>query len=178
MDRERLEAQLAELPLYQYEFIDTSELVFSERVRHVCRTECPMYGKSWACPPAVGDVETCKARCLAFDKALMISTITEVGDIANIEETLATRASHEEITRQVHAMVRDQVRDTMVLSTEACAICEQCAYPDGPCRFPERMYPCVESHGILVTDLAERYGIDFLAGGNIVTWFSLILYRE
>ena len=38
------------------------------------------------------------------------------------------------------------------------------------------MYPCVESHGILVTDLAEKHGIDFMSG-NIVTWFSLIFYR-
>ena len=29
-----------------------------------------------------------------------------------------------------------------------------------------------------ILDLAEKHGIDFLAGGNIVTWFSLILYRE
>ena len=36
----------------------------------------------------------------------------------------------------------------------------------------------MESHGILITDTAERYGIDFQAGNNIVTWFSLILYRE
>ena len=60
---------------------------------------------------------------------------------------------------------------------EACAICEQCAWPDEPCRHPDRMFPCVESHGILVTDLAERRGIDFLAGSNLVTWFSLLFYR-
>lgn len=178
MDREWLEAQLSELPLYQYEFIETNELVFTDRVRHVCSTECPMYGKSWACPPAVGEVEECRERCLAYDKALLISTITEVSDIANIEETLATRAPHEAITRQIHEMVKQQTAASMVLSTEACAHCEKCTYPDAPCRFPDRMYPCVESHGILVTDLAEKYGIDFLAGGNIVTWFSLILYRE
>lgn len=178
MDRKWLEEQLAQLPLYLYEFIDISELVFTDRVRYVCETECPMYGKSWACPPAVGEVEACRARCLAFEKALLISTIAEVSDIANIEETLATRAPHEAITRQVHEMVKKQASATMVLSTEACAHCETCTYPDAPCRFPDRMYPCVESHGILVTDLAEKYGIDFLAGSNVVTWFSLILYRE
>ncbi len=178
MDRERLEQQLRELPLYVYEFIDTSELVFSERVRYVCRTECSMYGKSWACPPAVGDVETCRARCLSYPKGLLISTITEVHDISDIPEPLAPRLPHEEITRQIHALVKEQVADSMALSTEACAHCAHCTYPDAPCRFPDRMYPCVESHGILVTDLAERHGIDFMAGGNIVTWFSLILYRE
>ena len=94
MNREQLEAQLAELPLYQYAFIRTDDLCFSERIRWICAHECPMYGKTWACPPAVGSVEECEARCRRFDDALLIATITEVGDIANMEETLATRAPH------------------------------------------------------------------------------------
>ena len=177
MDRELLERQLAELPLYVYEFIRTDELLFSDRVRYICETECAMYNRSWACPPAVGTVEECRARVMRFQEGLLISTITEVSDIANIEETLATRAPHEEITRQVLELVRQQAKETLVLSTESCAHCKRCTWPDAPCRHPERMFPCVESHGILVTDLAEKHGIDFMAGGNIVTWFSLILYR-
>ena len=177
MDREMLEAQLSELPLYQYAFVKTQDMLFSERVRWICEHECPMYNKTWACPPAVGSVEECKNRCLQFEDALMIATITEVSDIANIEETLTTRSDHEEITREVLEIVRRQAKDTMVLSTEACAVCESCAWPDAPCRCRDKMFPCVESHGIVVTDLAERAGIDFLAEGNLVTWFSLIFYK-
>ena len=177
MDKQKLEAKLAELPLYEYAFINTEELLFSERVRYICQTECPMYNTTWACPPAVGTVEACQKRVMAFGEGLLIATITEVSDIANIEETLATRADHEEITRQVLAMVGEQATETLTLSTEACAHCTHCTYPNAPCRFPERMFPCVESHCILVTDLAEKRGIDFIAGGNVVTWFSLILYR-
>lgn len=177
MNRELLENQLAELPLYQYAFIHTADLMFSDRIRWICEHECPMYGKTWACPPAVGSVEECRERLMQYDDALLIATITEVSDIANIEETLATRAPHEEITRQVHAMVIEQCEDSIVLSTEACAVCENCAYPDCACRHPEKMYPCVESHGIVVTDLAEKTGIDFYADGNLVTWFSLIFYK-
>ena len=175
LNQEALEQQLLELPLYQYAFMKTEKLTFTERVRHVCE-ECPMYGTSWACPPAVGTVEECQKRCLEYPDFLLISTITEVDDIANMEQTLATRADHEAITRQVAEMVKTQGVETYVLSTESCAICEHCAYPDAPCRHPDRMYPCVESHGILVTELAEKYGIEFF-NGNIVTWFSLILYR-
>ena len=177
MDRQKLEAQLAEFPLYEYAFIRTDELVFSERVRYICRTECPMYDTTWACPPAVGTLEECRDRVMAFDEGLLIATITEVSDIANIAETLATRADHERITREILQIVKEQASETLTLSTEACAHCEHCAYPDAPCRFPDRMFPCVESHCILVTDLAEKHGIDFLAGSNLVTWFSLILYK-
>ena len=177
MNREKLEARLSELPLYQYAFVKTADLMFSERIRWICEHECPMYNKTWACPPAVGSVEECKRRCLEFEDALLIATITEVNDVANLEETLATRPEHEEITRQVLGMVREQAAETMVLSTEACAVCQDCAWPDGPCRFRDKMFPCVESHGIVVTDMAEKAGIDFLAEGNLVTWFSLIFYK-
>lgn len=177
MDRELLAQQLCELPVVQYEFFETKELVFSDRVRYICRTECPQYGKSWACPPGVGTVEECRARCLRYPHALLITTMTETEDIADIQATLDTRAPHEEITHQVAALVQAQGAETYALSTESCAVCPACTYPNAPCRRPDRMFPCVESHGILVTDIAERYGIDFQAGGNIVTWFSLILYR-
>ena len=176
MDQQRLEARLAALPLYAYVFLKTEELTFSSRVRDVCRQECPMYNHSWACPPAVGSVEQCMARCRSYPDCLMIATITEVSDIADMEKTLATRAGHEDITRQVRDLLRQEGKEPYVLSTESCAICSKCSWPDGPCRHPERMFPCVESHGILVTALAERYGIDFLAGANLVIWFSLLLY--
>lgn len=177
-DRTELERQLAELPLYQYEFLKTDELTFTERVRDICHSECPMYNRSWACPPAVGTVEACRARCMRFDSVLAAATICEVSDIANIDETLATRAPHEALTHEIAAMVRQWCGGgTMVLSTEACAICERCAWPDAPCRHPDKMYPCVESHGILVTALADRLGMSFF-NGNLVTWYSLIFYND
>ena len=176
MDRQWLEERLAEYPLYAYAFIGTDELVFADRVRYICAHECPMYNTTWACPPAVGSIRECRERALSFREGLMIATITEVSDIANIDETLKTRAPHEEITRQIHALVKQQSARTLTLSTEACAHCGQCTYPNAPCRHPDRMFPCVESYCILVTDLAEKHGIDFLAGSNLVTWFSLILY--
>ena len=177
MDRATLEAGLAELPILQYEFISTSELTFSDRIRHVCETECPMYGKTWACPPGVGSVEECRARCLAFPEALLLTTVAEVRDIADIEETLATRAAHELVTRQAEQLLRAQGLETYVLSTEACTRCAHCTYPDAPCRHPDEMYPCTESHAIIVTDIAERYGIEFITG-NVVTWFSILFFRE
>ena len=84
MDREKLERQLAELPIVQYIFFETEELVFTERVRMVCQSDCPQYGRSWACPPAVGTVAECRERCLGYPHALLITTMTEVEDIAEI----------------------------------------------------------------------------------------------
>ena len=137
-----------------------------------------MYNTTWACPPAVGSVEACRARCLSYPSVLLITSAAEVQDVANMAETLATRGPHEALTRRVRdLLLRCGAEEVYGLSTEACALCEKCAYPDAPCRHPDKMYPCVESHGILVTDLCEKQGMEFF-NGNIVTWFSLILYRR
>jgi predicted metal-binding protein len=179
LNRELLENQLAEFPLFAYGFIDPKKLDFTQRVRYICQSECPMYGKSWACPPAVGSVEECEKKCFAFSDCLMIATITEVADIADIEDSLATRGEHEALTNQIAELLRQQGIEPYILSTEACAECERCAYLDGqPCRFPERMHPCVESHGINIVPAMEELGIPFISGENLVTWVSLLLFTE
>ena len=177
MDKELLESQLAELPLYAYHFLEPKDLEFSDRIRWICEHECPMYGKTWACPPGVGTVEHCAGKCRSFDNCLMIATITEVEDIADIQQTLATRPEHEEITNQVGAFMEEQGVKPYILSTEACAICQRCAIEDGrPCRHPEKMHPCVESHGINIIPVLEEQGICFQYGENVVTWISLLFY--
>lgn len=178
MNREQLETQLAQLPIAQYAFFNTSELEFSERIRTVCKQECPRYGRSWACPPAVGTVDECRRRCLRYRQGLLLSTVTEVADISDLRQTLATRPAHEALTHTVAALLREQGAEVYGLSADSCALCGVCTYPEAPCRHPEQMYPCVEGHGIIVTALAERCGVTYQYGGNVVTWFSLLLYRD
>lgn len=177
MNRELLEEQLAGLPLYLYDFLDPKELEFSQRIRWICEHECPMYGKSWACPPGVGSVDRCREKCLGYEQCLMIATVTEVADISDIRETLATRPEHEAVTNQVRDLLRQQGVEPYILSTEACDICQRCAILDGqPCRMPGRMHPCVESHGINVIPMLESRGLEFQYGENVVTWISLLFY--
>ncbi len=171
MDRQRLERELARLPVYQYAFIRTGELVISERVRHICRTQCPRYDKTWSCPPAVGTLDACRARVLAYEEGLVIATASEAE--ADAREA---RARHEAVTRQVLQLVRAQTGSALALSAHSCDRCVQCTWPNAPCRFPDDLLPCVESYGILVTDLAERCGIPFQADG-MTMWFALILYK-
>jgi len=177
MNRELLNEKLSELPLYIYDHIDPKDLEFNDRIRWICENECPMYGKSWACPPGVGTVRECQRKCLSYENCLLISTIVEVNDIADMEETLATRPEHEAITNQVRDIIRELGADPYVLSTESCTLCERCAIADGqPCRFPEKMHPCVESQGINVVPVLENLGLEFQFGANVVTWISLLLY--
>lgn len=179
IDMKKLEDALAQLPLYIYQHIDPAKLEFSQRVRYICERECPMYGKTWACPPGVGSVAECRHKCSQYDRCLLIGTIVEVPDIADIDSCLDTRPGHEEVTNQVRDLLRAQGVNPYVLSSEACTVCDRCAILDGlPCRLPEKMHPCVESHGINLLPVLEALGISFQYGENVVSWFSLLFYND
>ena len=179
MDYEKLEAQLSELPLYVYFFIDPKTLEFSQRIRWICEHECPMYGKTWACPPGVGSVEDCNAKCMGYGKCLMVGTVTETDNISDMEATLKTRPEHEALTNEIRALFRQQGIEPYILSTEACAVCDRCAVLDGqPCRKPDRMHPCLESHGINLIPTLEELGLEFQYGGDVITWYSLLFFNE
>ena len=177
IDLQKLEQSLNELPLYFYGYVDPKTIEFSDRVRYVCAAECPMYNKTWACPPAVGEVAECKCRCVSYENCLMVGTLAEVSSISNMAEGLETRKEHEAITNQVRDLFRAQGVEPYVLSTEACAQCDRCAWLDGePCRHPDKMHPCVESHGINLVPTMEENGLEFLMGDTIITWYSLLFF--
>ena len=177
MNRDLLEQQMADLPLYTYFYIRPEQLEFSDRIRWICENECPRFGKTWACPPAVGTVEACKAKCLSYGDCLVIGTITECEDMGNMQATLDTRFAHEALTNQIADLMRQQGVEPYILATASCALCDSCALCEGkPCRFPEQMHPCVESHGINVIPVLEENGLDFQYGADIITWYSLLFY--
>lgn len=177
--KRKIEEQIAEQPLMQYEWLAPSDISFKEEVRQICMWECPRYGKSWSCPPGVGTVEECKEDCLQYEGVFLFTTIAEVSDVANLEETLQTRFEHENITRSIGEIFRKEGAKVKLLSSESCAICDICAYLEKKeCRHPDYMIPCIESQGILVTELGERYGIPFIDSLTTVQWFGLIFYSR
>ena len=179
MNREVLEQQLLELPLFAYFYVEPRTLEFSQRIRWICEHECPRYGQSWACPPGVGSVEECEKRCKSFDHCLVIGTVAECGDIADMEATLATRPEHEAVTDQVADLMRSLGVEPYILSTDSCAVCKKCTYPEGKsCRHPERMHPCVESHGINLIPTLEENGLPFIYGDSVITWYSLLFFND
>ena len=177
-DQNTLEQQLAQLPVYAYAYIDPKTLDFSQRIRYICKTECPMYDKTWACPPAVGEVSECRDKCLKYNSCLLIGTITEMVGEPSMAQSLATRPEHEKLTNQVRDLFREQGIEPYILSTEACTVCERCAWLDGlPCRLPGRMHPCLESHGINIIPTLESIGLDFIFGAEVITWSSLLFFN-
>ena len=157
---DKFEDFIAQYPIFEYRILNTGDLSVEERVRIVCQQECERYGSTWACPPAVGTLKECEERIRKFGQAVFFSSVAEVSDLMNMQEMLQTRAAHEELT------------------TEVARICEDCAYPHGkPCRHPDRMHPCLESHGVVVSEIVEKQQMEYNLGGNTILWFSMVLFK-
>ena len=126
----------------------------------------------------MGTLEECKKRIKKYPQAVFFSSVAEVSDILNMEEMLSTRRAHEDLTTEVGRCLKEEGYETVILSTESCDICEKCAYIEGkPCRHPDRMHPCLESHGVVVNEIVEEQPMEYNLGGNTILWFSMVLIR-
>ena len=161
--------------VHQMSVISTQDIPFRQYVVEACAMNtCGKYGKTWTCPPGVGDLETLKVKCLSFPQALVFTTYYNLEDSFDIEGMEEGRVKHEKITDEVIELFGDiKIR---ALSAEGCSLCKECTYPNEPCRFPNKARASVESNGISVVELAKQCGINYKNGSNTVTYFSLIMY--
>ena len=159
--------------------LESSTIEMHKEARDSCaENKCRAYGKNWNCPPGCGTLEECEARVRAYNWGVIVETTAELEDSMDYEGMMQLGKDHKEHFDKFADAVRKAYPKALILGDGACSRCKECTYPDAPCRFPDKMFPCIESHGILVTMLAESVGIEFNYGGNIVTWFSILFYND
>jgi predicted metal-binding protein len=169
---------LKEIGVWQYGVIPTEKILFSGEVRRICEGNvCRLYGTTWACPPAVGTVEECRQRCLAYPCALVFSARYPLEDSFDCEGMAAGHAGFKALCDRLHRLAAGEYPQTLLLSNEGCRRCGSCSYPDGPCRLPDVLFPSIEGYGIRVKELADAAGIAYNNGKNTVTYFGALFFR-
>lgn len=166
-----------ELGIHQFAFLKTADLIFSDGVRKLCEmNSCGQYGKTWACPPGVGTVEECKAKVLKYENLFVFTTLHDLEDSFDFEGMENGKLRHNELCPAIVGLFQENCDSLLILSAEGCSRCASCTYPDAPCRFPDTLYPSIESYGVEVNRLAATAGINYINGANTVTYFGCILY--
>ncbi len=177
MSFENIESYIEKFPVYQFEFIHPDDIEYSEKVRQLCKRTCPNYAGSWSCPPAIGKIERCKKTCLNYTDVLVFSTVTEIKSESE-KETASAQKEHEKLTRILSDYMLSQGYVTYVVSSGKCRNCARCTFPRDFCRHPDEMYPCIESHGIVISDLMEMCDMDYYLGSRLYLLFTLIYFKE
>ena len=91
MNFQSIENYITQFPIYQYTFLSIDDIEFNDKVRTICKRECPRYGKSRSCPPAVGTVDKCRERCQQYTHALFIFFCGRSAGLFNMDALLATK---------------------------------------------------------------------------------------
>ena len=161
----------------EYGVIPTAELRFYPEIRRICEENtCRGYGRTWACPPAVGTLEQCRDRVMKYDQMFLFSQKFDLEDSFDFEGMHQGMMDFKGTVDRLAELVKPMLPDTLILSNEGCGRCKVCTYPDAPCRFPDKLYPSIEGFGFIVSELAVKAGIRYNNGPNTVTFFGAVLY--
>lgn len=171
------DSELKEIGIHQYGIVSPAEIVFDEEIRKICENNvCRLYGKTWACPPAVGTVSQCRERCLQYENAMVFNGVYPLEDSFDYEGMRKGHAQFKELCNRLYEAVRPRYDSFILLSNEGCNRCRTCTYPNAACRMPDKLFPSLEGFGIHVAKLAASAGIHYINGANTVTYFGMLLY--
>lgn len=169
---------LGGIGIFQGNTIRTLEIIFDEETRKFCeQNACRNYGKTWACPPAIGTFDECKDQCLGYTHMFVFSAKYDLEDSLDWDSIEDALKNFPHVCDRLNDAIRDTLTDYLILSNEGCSRCATCTYPDSACRFPEKLYQSLEGQGILVNKLAEAAGINYINGQNTVTFFGAVLFN-
>lgn len=181
MQKELIEQLLSDptLPctVHELAWVSPRTIPFSEGVRGMCAANrCGMYGKSWACPPGVGDWQTLRDECYAHTHALIFTTKHVLEDDFDIEGMQKAAEDHKTFNRTLCDLLEAHAIPCLLYGAGGCTLCKTCTYPDAPCRFPTRAHRSMEACGIDVGALARLCGIKYNNGPLTVTYFSMLVF--
>lgn len=153
-----------------------SQLRVMQDVRDMCRSDlCHSFGRSWACPPACGELDEfqvlidSKQLCLVFQTVMQMEDSFDVDVMMEAAETQAARIN------ELSAKLRRTLPEAKVLGSGTCVKCSECTYPDSPCRFPDDMVVSMEAAGLLVGEVCTVCGIPYNHGENTICYTGCVL---
>lgn len=157
--------------------LNVGTLEFMPEVRAMCAADrCQSYGRSWNCPPGCGTVEEAAQRASAFKQGILVQTIGQLEDDFDWEGIEAAHQTHRVNFEAFTAKLRGRFSDLMPMGVGACSICEECTYPDAPCRYPERAVPPMEAYGLFVSKVCTLSGAKYNNGPQTITFTSCYLF--
>ena len=154
----------------------TAGLQVREEVRDMCAAgRCQVYGHNWACPPNCGDLDF-------FDKFIhdkstcyVVQTVGQLEDDFDFESMMEAEQLQKERVLKLHELLSNEAPEARILSSGTCTLYKTCAYPDNPCRFPDRALVSMEAAGLVVSDVCTQAGIPYNHGKQTIAYSSCVL---
>ena len=155
------------------------DLVARDEVRAMCAANtCQMYDHNWACPPACGEIADFQRMMNGYDTCLVLQTVGQMEDDFDFEVMQeAGELQKQRMLGLVEALDAAGLSPkVMVLSAGTCTLCKTCAYPDAPCRFPDKRLVSMEAAGLVVSEVCTKADIPYNHGPLTIAYSGCVLY--
>ena len=154
--------------------VDT--LIFMPEVRDMCASgKCQKYGKSWACPPACGTLEEMRGIVKSYEKGLILQTVGQLEDEFDWEELRAAAIKQSESFRALWKELKGEFPRLYPMGSGGCSKCEECTYPDAPCRHPDELSSSMEACGLLVSRVCTDNNVPYNYGPKTIAYTGCFL---
>lgn len=158
--------------------LNLQALVFMPEVRDMCSADkCHSYNKNWRCPPACGTIEDAAKLVSEYSHGILVQTIGQMEDEFDYETIQATGEKHKTNFQLLVENLKNEYGDILPMGAGTCSLCENCSYPDAPCRFPEKSITSMEAYGLWVSRVCELSNIPYNNGKDTITFTSCYLLK-
>lgn len=179
--KQELTVSLLEWGAHRAAVVPVEQIQFEPAFRKMCESNaCGMYGRSWMCPPYVGQVEDLIGKAKQYRWALVYQTVDELEDSYDFEGMMDAGKRMNDLTQKVQNELAGEFGENALhLGAGGCRLCPVCAkQKDEPCRFPQKAISSLEAYGINVSELAKLAGMKYINGENTVTYFGAVLFND
>jgi len=152
--------------------LDPKKIELKIEVRDMCAEgKCGAYGHNWTCPPACGDLDTCRERLSKYSVGVILQTTGQLEDELDYETMMDTGKEHKKNFKALMEKVREIYPGALGLAAGGCTVCEKCSYPE-PCRFPEKAYSSMEGYGMVVSEVCAANDMAYYYGPCTITYVA------
>ena len=179
MDLNQIKQCILDAGAHRIGVVAVEDIDFQPEFRKLCESNaCGMFGRSWMCPPLVGEVEELIQSLKAYQWAVVYQTVDELEDRYDFEGMMVAGEKMNRLTTRVRRELAE-VSPLLFLGAGGCRICQRCSKLDGqPCRRPEEAISSLEAYGINVSALAAQAGMQYINGSDTVTYFGAVFLGE
>lgn len=179
MDISKIMAEAIEHGFTRAVPLDISTFDPQQSVRDLCAAgKCRWFGKSWSCPPATGTVEDCGGELREYTSGVIVQSTAELEDEFDFETIMELGERHKETFKEFTRYLNANYSCGLLpLSSDVCDHCEECTYPEAPCRHPDMRMRPIEGYGILVSDLCRKNNIPANHGKDTFTYIGCYLFK-
>ncbi len=166
---------------FRAEYVPVAKIETDPFFRKMCEANtCGNYGKSYMCPPDVGEIDELIAELDHWDMALIYQTVSALEDSYDFEGMMEAGEKHNALSGKVRCLVKGLgCQDALYLGAGGCRLCPVCGKKTGEaCRHPKEAMSSLEAYGINVSRLAQQSGMRYINGQNTVTYFGAVFFKK